>query len=103
MNSVRGNLIYTAFATTVFIGIQWMDDVRDPLSLVLAGAMFFVFTFFMLRLIQRVMAIVVKGSGAGRRQAPDRDPGPATTEATTDRPEHARKRREARRPRGRRR
>ena len=32
MNSVRGNLIYTAFATTVFIGIQWMDDVRDPLG-----------------------------------------------------------------------
>ena len=103
MNSVRGNLIYTAFATTVFLGIQWVDNVRDPLSLILSGAMFFVFTFFMLRLIQRVMSIVVKGSGADRRGKAERNPGPATIESTTERPEHARKRREARRPRGRRR
>ncbi|MGE3960301.1 MAG: hypothetical protein AB7F65_01300 [Dehalococcoidia bacterium] len=98
MNTVRGSLIYTAFATTVFLGIQWIDDVRDPVTLGTAAVMFFLFTFFMLRLIQRVMSIVVKGAGPRRRDA-GREPGPAVIEATTDRPEHARKRREARRRR----
>ncbi len=103
MNTVRGSLIYTAFATLAFLGIQWIDDVRDPVTLAAGGVMFFVFTFFMLRLIQRVMGIVVKGSGADRRRTGNREPGPTTVEATTERPEHARRRREARRPRGRRR
>lgn len=100
MNTLRGSLLYTAFATAVFLFIQWLDDVREPATLAITGVMFFLFTFFMLRLIQRVLAIVIKPNAArGRRAAEDYEPGPAVTEATTERPEHARRRREARRRR----
>lgn len=99
MNTLRGSLLYTAFATAVFLFIQWLDDVREPVTLAITGVMFFLFTFFMLRLIQRVLAIVIKPNARGRRAAEDYEPGPAVTEATTERPEHARRRREARRRR----
>lgn len=102
MNTLRGTLIYTVFATVVFLGIQWIDDVRDWQVLAISGVMFFVFTFAMLRLIQRVLAIVIKPR-APRSRNGDREPGPAVVEPTTERPDHVRRRRETRRPRGRRR
>lgn len=102
MNTVRGTLIYTVFATVVFLGIQWIDDVRDWQVLAISGVMFFGFTFAMLRLIQRVLAIVIKPR-APRSRRGDREPGPAVIEPTTERPDHVRRRRETRRPRGRRR
>lgn len=104
MNTVRGSLIYTAFATVVFLGIQWFQDVRDVPLLAISGAMFFLFTFFMLRLIQRVLALFIKPRPArGRRTYDDdREPGPAVIEPTSDRLEHNRRRREARRTRRRR-
>ena len=102
MNTLRGTLIYTVFATVVFIGIQWIDDVRDWQLLAISGVMFFAFTFAMLRLIQRVLAIVIKPR-APRARRGDREPGPAVIEPTTERPDHVRRRRETRRPRGRRR
>lgn len=104
MNTLRGSLIYTAFATAVFLGIQWMDDVRDSQVLAISGAMFFLFTFFMLRLIQRVLALVIKPRADRRRRGRDAEErGPAIIEPTTERPDHVRRRRETRRPRGRRR
>jgi len=104
VNTLRGSLIYTAFATAVFLGIQWIDDVRDWQLLAISGVMFFGFTFAMLRLIQRVLAIVIKPRAPrSRRGASDREPGPAIIEPTTERPDHVRRRRETRRPRGRRR
>ncbi len=102
MNTLRGTLTYTAFATLVFLGIQWIDDVRDWQILVISGVMFFAFTFAMLRLIQRVLAIVIKPR-APRSRNDGREPGPAVIEPTTERPDHARRRRETRRTRGRRR
>jgi len=103
VNTLRGSLIYTAFATLVFLGIQWFGDVRDWELLAFSGLMFFAFTFFMLRLIQRLMAIVIKPTARTRRRPDAREPGPAVIEATTERPDHVRRRREARRTRGRRR
>ncbi len=103
MNTLRGSLIYTAFATAVFLGIQWMDDVRDWQLLAISGVMFFGFTFAMLRLIQRVLAIVIKPRERRRKGVADREPGPAVIEPTTERPNHVRRRRETRRTRGRRR
>jgi hypothetical protein len=103
VNTLRGSLIYTAFATAVFLGIQWFDDVRDWQLLAFSGAMFFGFTFAMLRLIQRVLAIVIKPRDRRRKDTPDREPGPAVIEPTTERPDHVRRRRESRRTRGRRR
>lgn len=102
MNTLRGSLIYTTFATVVFLGIQWIDDVRDWQLLAISGAMFFAFTFFMLRLIQRVLAMVIKPRERRSRNG-GREPGPAVIEPTTERPDHVRRRRETRRPRGRRR
>jgi TRAP-type C4-dicarboxylate transport system permease small subunit len=102
VNTLRGTIIYTVFATVVFLGIQWWDGVRDVPLLAVSGAMFLGFTFFMLRLIQRLMPIIFKPREPKGRQR-NAEPGPATFESTTDRPEHARRRREARRPRGRRR
>lgn len=104
MNTLRGSLIYTAFATIMFIGIQWMDDIRDWQVLAISGAMFFLFTFFMLRLIQRVLALVIKPRAERNRRGRDvEDRGPAVIEPTTERPDHVRRRRESRRTRGRRR
>jgi hypothetical protein len=104
VNTLRGSLIYTAFATVVFLGIQWLDDIRDWQVLAISGAMFFLFTFFMLRLIQRVLALVIKPRAERGRQGRDAEErGPVVIERTTDRPDHVRRRRESRRPRGRRR
>jgi len=107
VNTLRGSLIYTAFATIVFLGIQWMDDIRDWQVLAISGAMFFLFTFFMLRLIQRVLALVIKPRAdrarGSRRGRDDEERGPAVIEPTTERPDHVRRRRETRRSRGRRR
>lgn len=102
MQSARGNLIYTVFATVAFTVIQYIQGTTEPLVLLATAAMFFVFTFFMLRLINRVMTVV--GIGVQRRRAGrhDDEKGPAVVEATTARPEHVRRRRERRGRRGRR-
>lgn len=101
MQTVRGNLIYTGFATLIFLGIQWYDDIRDWQMLAISGVMFFAFTFFMLRLIQRVMGAVFKNrtpQNRGRRgERDDEERGPAVVPPTTARPEHVRRRRERRR------
>lgn len=105
MQTVRGNLIYTAFATAVFLGIQWIDGARDPQLLAFSGVFFYIFTFFMLRLVHRVLGIFMKnrpprvrgGQARGRRGEEDR--GPAIVPPTTERPEHVRRRRERRRRR----
>lgn len=102
MNTVRGSLIYTVFATTVFLALQWFQDTREWQVLLVSGLLFFGFTFSMLRLIHRVLAILIK-PGAPRQRRGGREAGPSVTEPTTDRPDHVRRRREARRPRGRRR
>jgi hypothetical protein len=104
VQTIRGNLIYTAFATSMFIGIQWLDGVRGIELFAISGVMFFVFTFFMLRLVQRVLGIVMKNrppsSRTGNaRHRRDAEPGPAVIEPTTERPEHVRRRRERRRRR----
>ena len=101
MQSIRGNLIYTAFATAIFIGFQWFDGLRDITILSANGAIFFIFTFGMLRLIQRVMNMLMKGrTGPRARSSRDQQaPGPATMEPTTTRPDHVRRRRERRRRR----
>ncbi len=102
MQSARANAIYTAFATLVFTGIQYLQDERDPMVLAVTAAMFFFFTFFMLRLISRVMMVVTQGLGKRRpaRGARDQDErGPEQVQATTTRPDHVRRRRERRRRR----
>ena len=105
MQTVRGNLIYTAFATAIFLGIQWFDSVRDVELLAISGVMFFVFTFFMLRLVQRILAIFMKNrpsrarGGQTRARRGEEDRGPAVVPPTTERPEHVRRRRSRRRRR----
>lgn len=104
MQTVRGNLIYTGFATAIFLFIQWLDNVRDWQLLAITGAMFFVFTFFMLRLIQRVLNAVLKNRGPQNRRGrndrgDDEERGPAEVPPTTSRPDHVRRRRERRRRR----
>ena len=99
VNSVRGSLTYTAFATIVFLGLQWFSDVREPRTLAIAGVMFFLFTFFMLRLMQRLLGLFIKPNAGRRRGAEEQERGPEVIEATTERPDHVRRRREARRRR----
>jgi hypothetical protein len=104
VQTVRGNLIYTGFATAIFLFIQWLDNVRDWQVLAFTAVMFFVFTFFMLRLIQRILNAVLKNRGpqnrrARGRRAEDEERGPAEQPQTTARPDHVRRRRERRRRR----
>lgn len=99
MQSARGNAIYTAFATLVFTGLQYFQGERDAVVLLVSGAMFFLFTFFMLRLISRVMLVITQGLGKRRQDREEASRGPAEVTPTTTRPEHVRRRRERRRRR----
>lgn len=98
MESVRGNLIYTAFATAVFTGLQYFTGLKDPLPLAITALLFFGFTYFMLRLVSRLTGVVVGGFGRGRAKK-DRAQPVAPIEPTTTRPDHVRRRRDRRRRR----
>lgn len=99
MRSRRGTLIYTLFATAVFIALQVFSGERDLGVLAVMGAMFLVFTYFMMRLINQVMDIVLRGRTPQARAKRTAERGPAVVEATSDRIEHNRRRRERRRRR----
>jgi hypothetical protein len=99
VQTARGNLIYTAFATAVFTVIQYVGGVTEPGVLLLTALMFFAFTYLMLRLISRVMGIVVSGFGNKRRERDEAERGAEVTEPTTTRPDHVRRRRDRRRRR----
>ncbi|MCK9485854.1 MAG: hypothetical protein M0R73_04020 [Dehalococcoidia bacterium] len=105
MQSARVNAIYTAFATLVFTGLQYFQGERSVMVLAVGAVMFFVFTFFMLRLINRVTSVMVGGLSRKRGERTsdaDAERGPEVIEPTTSRPEHVRRRRERRTRRGRR-
>jgi hypothetical protein len=98
VESVRGNLIYTAFATVVFTGLQYFTGLKEPLPLAITAVLFFGFTYFMLRLVSRLTGVVIGGFGRGRAK---KDEARAVTpiEPTTTRPNHVRRRRDRRRRR----
>jgi len=94
MHTAKGNAIYTAFATAVFTAVQYISGITDPLSLLITALMFFVFTFAMLRLINRVMAVVIDGFSKRRKAKEEANRGPEALQPTTERPDHVRRRRE---------
>lgn len=99
MESVRGNLIYTGFATVVFTGLQYFTGLREPLPLAITAVLFFGFTYFMLRLVSRLTGVVVGGFGRGRAAKKDAVRAVTPIEPTTTRPDHVRRRRDRRRRR----
>lgn len=101
MQSAKSTLLYCLFATAVFTGLQYMQGERDWLVLASSGAMFMVFTYFMLRLVNRVIFLVARNrmqKSAARREA---ERGPVEVAATSERADHNRRRRERRRDRDR--
>ncbi|MEX1022250.1 MAG: hypothetical protein WD058_03790 [Dehalococcoidia bacterium] len=99
MNSARGNLIYTAFAAVVFTVIQYVGGERDAVVLATTGLMFFVFTFGMLRVINRLMQPLIERAARKRRARVEADRGPTEVPPRTARPDHVRRRRDRRRRR----
>lgn len=93
MQSLRGQLIYTLVATVVFTVVQYMQDVTEPVALAFTAGMFFLFTFFMLRLLTRVLTLMLGGARKRRAEREEAEKGPAVTEPTTTRPDHVRRRR----------
>lgn len=102
MQSARVNAIYTAFATVVFTALQYFQGERSVTVLAVGAVMFFVFTFFMLRLINRLMVVLIGNAGRKRGARAEVERGPEVIEQTTSRPDHVRRRRERRGRRGRR-
>jgi len=94
MTSRRSTLYYTLFATTLFLGWQWLDGIRDWVVLLSSGLMFLTFTYLMMRLVNAVMPIVFKPRAQKLREEQDATRGPAAIAPTSDRIEHNRRRRE---------
>lgn len=77
-----------------WVGLQaWGNDQRDPVTLASTGVFFFVVAFFSMRVSSRLT------SWTQKRVAKPEPPPPAPLASTTERPEHAQRRREKQRKR----
>jgi hypothetical protein len=87
-------LVWSVVLAAGWVGLQvFTTDERDLLPLLFTGAFFFVIAFSSMRLSSRVT------SWAQRRNAKPPPPPPESLGPTTERPEHAQRRRGKRRKR----
>ena len=96
--SLRSSLVYAAVATAVWalVSVRWSDT--TPRAALVLAPVFFVMIFFTMRITNRLTEMIAKRFV--KPPAARGAPGRAAPEPSSERPEHAQRRRSTRRSRG---
>jgi hypothetical protein len=90
--TVRQTILWASVLAVVFVGFQaWRGAIEGAPALAFSGMLFFLISYFSMRLSARV------STWAAEKTAPPEPEPPEPIEATTDRPEHVARRRQQRR------
>jgi amino acid transporter len=98
---IRTTIIFALVASLIWVGISYFLGPGSVTDVLIGFPIFFAVIFFTMRITNRMTVFALSRWGP---KPPERAPkGPAVTEATSERVDHAKRRRDARRHRARRR